>query len=257
MRSKLICLISMILILGIAVDAAKALEVNINFQLPDSETPEDYLADFGEIFGDRGNGYSYGWDEDIQADARERSANTDQRYDTVVQMQEGDPRTWEIELPNGSYELFIACGDAQYDDQINTIDVEGNVLVDPDGRSNYDEYNVNVFLTDGRLTIKPALGGIKCKLLFLHISTLPIFNAYNPSPADNSTHNDVQVTLGWTAGDFADSHDVYFGDNLDDVDNGTGDTFKDNISETSFVVENLVPGTTYYWRSSSESHSDI
>jgi len=249
MRVTPVYLVSFILILGLTAGGARALEVKINFQHPDSETPAGYLPDIGEIFGYRGNGYSYGWDVDIQDDARDRNVNMDQRYDTVVQFQEdGVAKTWEIELPNGSYELLIVCGDPAYDDQINTIDVEGNILVDPDGRSNYDEYLVTVFISDGRLTVQPAPGGIKCKLLFMHISTLPIFNAYEPSPADSSVHHDVQVTLGWTAGDFAASHNVYFGENFDDVDNGTGDTFKDNVTESSYVVENLVPGTTYYWR---------
>lgn len=249
MHRRLIYLVSFVLVLGIASDVANALEVMINFQAPNSEIPDGYLTDFGEIFGDRGNGYSYGWDMDIQDDSRDRNVNLDQRYDTVVQFQEdGVPKTWEIELPNGSYEVFVACGDAAYNDQIDTIDVEGTILTDPDGRDNYDEYNVSVFVSDGRLTIKPAPGGIKCKLLFLHISTLPIFNAYDPSPADNSIHSDVQVTLSWSAGDFAVSHNVYIGENFEDVDNGTGDTFKDNIAETSYVVENLVPGAIYYWR---------
>ncbi|MBN2183445.1 MAG: LamG domain-containing protein [Sedimentisphaerales bacterium] len=247
MRNRLIYLVSFSLVLGI-VDITSALEVKINFQDSESRTPEGYLPDIGEIFGDRGNDYSYGWDQDIQNDARERNANTDQRYDTVVQMQEGDPRTWEIELPDGSYELFIACGDASYDDQINTIDVEGTILTDPDGRSYFDEYYVSVFVRDGRLTIKPAPGGIKCKILFLHISTLPILKAYDPFPENNTIYSDVQVTLGWTAGDFAASHDVYIGDNFDDVDNGTGDAFKGNYTENYFVVENLTPGATYYWR---------
>jgi hypothetical protein len=248
MRGQLIFVISIVLILGITANFAGALEVKINFQQANSVTPAGYLPDIGEVFGDRGNGFYYGWDMNITGDARERNVNVDQRYDTVVQMQEGDPRTWEIELPKGSYEIFVACGDAAYDDQIDTIDVEGSILTDPDGRDNYDEYNVAVFVSDGRLTIQPAPGGIKCKLLFLHISTLPIFKAYDPSPADGSIHSDVQVTLSWTSGDFAASHNVYFGENLDDVDNGTGDTFKGNVPEASFLVENLIPGATYYWR---------
>jgi hypothetical protein len=249
MLRRLIYLVSFVLIFSVVADVAMALEVKINFQTPTSETPEGYLADFGEIFGDRGNGYNYGWDMDIQDDSRQRNANLDLRYDTVVQFQEdGIPKTWEFELPDGYYEVFMACGDASYDDQINTIDVEGNILTDPDGRSNYDEYYVEVIVSDGRLTIKPATGGIKCKILFIHIDTLPVFKAHDPSPADNSIHSDVQVTLSWTAGDFAASHDVYIGENFEDVDNGTGDTFKDSVTETSYVMENLVPGATYYWR---------
>jgi hypothetical protein len=53
-----------------------------------------------------------GWDANIRGDARKRGVSFDQRYDTVVQMQEKRARTWEIELPTGGYEVLIACGDA-------------------------------------------------------------------------------------------------------------------------------------------------
>jgi hypothetical protein len=57
-------------------------------------------------------------------------------------------------------------------------------------------------------------------------------------------------------GDLAASHDVYIGDNYDDVDAGTGDTFKGNLTDTYFTTgfpgfpypDGLVEGTTYYWR---------
>jgi len=77
-----------------------------------------------------------------------------------------------------------------------------------------------------------------------------------PDPADGALHEDTWVTLSWYAGDLAVSHDVYFGDNFDDVDAGAGDTFRGNRGETFFVAgfpgfpypDGLVPGTTYYWR---------
>ena len=46
------------------------------------------------------------------------------------------------------------------------------------------------------------------------------------SPADGSYHPDTWVTLTWSPGATADSHDVYFGEVYDDVLNGTGDTFR-------------------------------
>jgi len=80
--------------------------------------------------------------------------------------------------------------------------------------------------------------------------------ALGPVPEDGALHSDTWVSLGWKAGDFALSHDVYFGENFDDVNDGTGDTFRGNQSDTYFVVgfpgfpypDGLVPGTTYYWR---------
>jgi len=78
----------------------------------------------------------------------------------------------------------------------------------------------------------------------------------SPEPADGVMVRDTWVSLGWTPGDFAASHDVYLGENFDDVDAGSGDTFQGNQSETYFNIgfpgypypDGLVPGTTYYWR---------
>ncbi len=80
--------------------------------------------------------------------------------------------------------------------------------------------------------------------------------ARNPEPADGALIADIWVTLGWRPGDFAISHDVYLGENFDNVNDGTGDTFQGNQTSTFFVVgfpgypypDGLVPGTTYYWR---------
>ena len=80
--------------------------------------------------------------------------------------------------------------------------------------------------------------------------------ALSPSPEDGALHEETWVTLSWSPGDFAVSHDVYMGDNFDDVDNGAGDTFRVNQTTTFYVAgfagyafpDGLVPGTTYYWR---------
>jgi len=80
--------------------------------------------------------------------------------------------------------------------------------------------------------------------------------AYNPSPADGSYLSDTWVTLGWSPDDSAASHDVYFGEDFDSVNEGTGDTFRINQTALFFVAgfpgypypDGLVPGTTYYWR---------
>ena len=80
--------------------------------------------------------------------------------------------------------------------------------------------------------------------------------ASGPNPKDGTLNPDTWVNLGWLPGDFAVSHDVYFGDNFDDVNSGVESTLLGNQAGTFVVVgfpgmpypDGLVPGTTYYWR---------
>jgi hypothetical protein len=80
--------------------------------------------------------------------------------------------------------------------------------------------------------------------------------ARNPSPADGAVLAQTWGNLTWKPGDFAVTHDVYLGDNFDDVNSGLGETFRGNQAGTSLFVgfagfpypAGLVPGTTYYWR---------
>ena len=82
------------------------------------------------------------------------------------------------------------------------------------------------------------------------------YEARRPVPSDGGLHPDTWVSLSWTPGGCAVSHDVYFGENFDDVNDGIADTFQGNRTETFFVAgfpgfpypEGLVLGTTYYWR---------
>ena len=91
-----------------------------------------------------------------------------------------------------------------------------------------------------------------------------IGKAAHPNPDDGALINQTWCTLTWTAGDFAVSHDVYIGDNFDDVDTGAGDTFRGNQVSTFFTVgfpgfpypDGLVPGTTYYWRIDEVNEAD-
>ncbi|MBW7988425.1 MAG: hypothetical protein FVQ84_00155 [Planctomycetes bacterium] len=81
-------------------------------------------------------------------------------------------------------------------------------------------------------------------------------NAHNPTPADGTLLLETWQSLSWVSGDLAASHDVYIGDNYDEVVAGTGDTFKGNLADTYFTIgfpgfpfpDGLVAGTTYYWR---------
>ena len=80
--------------------------------------------------------------------------------------------------------------------------------------------------------------------------------ARRPNPKDGDMYSGTYITMSWQPGEFAVSHNVYMGDNFDDVNDGTGDTFRVNQEGTFYVAgitgyaypDGLVPGTTYYWR---------
>jgi hypothetical protein len=69
-------------------------------------------------------------------------------------------------------------------------------------------------------------------------------------------YEDTWASLGWGAGETAVTHDVYFSDNFDAVNDGTAEAFVGNQGEDFFVggfpgmpySDGLIPGTTYYWR---------
>ena len=78
--------------------------------------------------------------------------------------------------------------------------------------------------------------------------------AADPDPADGAADVPRDVVLGWTPGEYADLHDVYFGTSFDDVNNATATVdltgvYRGRLSDSSYAVpEHLDLGETYYWR---------
>ncbi len=95
----------------------------------------------------------------------------------------------------------------------------------------------------------------------------PRLKAYKPVPADGAMVAATWLNLVWSPGSYAVSHDVYLGENFDDVNDGTGETFRGNwplTPATRFVgfigypyPDGLVPDTTYYWRIDEVNDTDL
>jgi len=95
---------------------------------------------------------------------------------------------------------------------------------------------------------------------YLYLSDAAVTPGYSsgPSPKNGAVNEATWVTLGWRAGTFAASHDVYMGTDFDDVNEATRDSeeYRGNQTLTFYVAgfpgyaypDGLVPGTTYYWR---------
>ncbi len=78
--------------------------------------------------------------------------------------------------------------------------------------------------------------------------------ALGPTPSDGAIHQDMGVSLSWRAGDFAVSHDVYFGENFDDVNEASRTNPLDvlvsqNQEDTTYAPPGpLEFAQRYYWR---------
>ncbi len=107
------------------------------------------------------------------------------------------------------------------------------------------EYNLN---TEGEKLFVNAIEYM--------LGTLQRLKASSPIPTDGALNTDTWANLSWSVGDTAASHDVYFGDNFNDVNDGTAEAFVGNQTLTFVIVgfpgfavpDGLVPGATYYWR---------
>jgi N-acetylneuraminic acid mutarotase len=251
-----------------------AFSLNVNFQTPDSATPAGYVADTGKVYASRGNGYTFGWNVDNAANARDRnnSASPDQRYDTLTHTQYGS-RTWELALPNGQYNVRIVGGDASFFNSIIRYNAENTLVVSGQTSSGnrFIEGSKTVTVSDGRLTISNASGASYNKICFIEISdagnsgsdpTLSIA-ARNSSIAENSGGGafrvtrsggtSTSITVGYTIGGSAANGNDYdtlsgvvsipVGASFADIDVHPKDDTNDESNET--IVLTLKPLSGY------------
>ena len=91
------------------------------------------------------------------------AAGGDERLDTLIHLNAGGapggaagtgPFTWEIELPNGIYDVLSVWGDPTATNSAHSFTLEGTSVVDPSPNSgNYETYLRTVTVADGRLTV--------------------------------------------------------------------------------------------------------
>jgi hypothetical protein len=148
------------------------------------------------------------------------------------------------------------------DEQIGTMDSTGSIetstgrLLLGAGRDLTQPTHLLVGLLDDARIYDGALTQIGIQSIMEGGEGYPY--ALGPSPADGAFIMDTWATLGWVPGDFAVSHNVYLGDNFDEVNEATPDSevYRGNQTLIFYVAgfpgyaypNGLVPGTTYYWR---------
>jgi hypothetical protein len=203
--------------------------------------------------------------------------------DIIARKGEDNPNNYQLSIADGLATLYLDDGDgsgyrgdtllntgqwyhiaATWDGTTVRIYVDGVLDNDPpdlhgdnistDTRAFYIGGRSGADLLDGILDDIRIYNRALSEAEIKNFVTRP--KAWNPNPTDGVLYEDTWASLSWSPGDFALSHDVYFGDNFDDVNDGAESTFQGNQASAFFVVgfpgmafpDGLVPGTTYYWR---------
>ncbi|MFS4438004.1 carbohydrate-binding protein [Paracoccaceae bacterium GXU_MW_L88] len=203
--------------------------VKINFQPPEGQTqqglpsgyttPDGYEADTGAAYGDRGNGFTYGWvSEDSVADGTangttplDQPANAHWYKNTASEATDlqktyahfeypgagaNGSRAWEMALEDGTYQITMSVGDtAGAFDSNYVINVEGQsfmpdwVPANPiDGSTDGEGFRSTlvtgiVQVTDGKLTID-SIGGENTEIQYLEIEQIPDLTPDDDRSAD-------------------------------------------------------------------------
>ncbi|KAA6438469.1 T9SS type A sorting domain-containing protein [Dyadobacter flavalbus] len=174
--------------------------VQVNFQDPATVPPAGWVRDYGQAYGlrtgtNQGKNLRYGWKKrldgslldisvggDTPGNGRNRNWSANVLQGTLMHMQSDDivgnfngikaEGYWEIEVPNGPYDVTVSAGDAGIYPfpEKHSLNVEGVEAINdfiPSGLANsatrFESATVRVMVSDGNLTIN-ADGGINTKI---------------------------------------------------------------------------------------------
>jgi hypothetical protein len=164
----------------------------------------DYLDDYGQIYGLRTNGWTYGWDTDKIANALTRGYYAmDDRYRTLNQMASGN--SWTINVTNGIYLVHVAGGDPSSTSS-SQINVQGldSAYLHPDGIFGpwWVDFWQTANVTGGALVISNGLWVSNNRLLFLNVyPATPTANTITTQPQSQSVIENAQAAFSvWVGG---------------------------------------------------------
>ncbi len=172
------------------VEIATVTPLRVNFSDAATAPPAGYVRDSGAAYDDtRG----YGWADlgegtplDLTGNGRNRNpaaAQPDLRLATFMhaQLPAGSagvttPGRWEAAVPDGSYAVTVAVGDAgtalDSSDWVNIEDQNAVAAFVPTASTRFATATRTVAVSDGRLTLSPA-GGTNTKLDYVDIVPVP------------------------------------------------------------------------------------
>ncbi|HUV65908.1 MAG TPA: LamG domain-containing protein, partial [Sedimentisphaerales bacterium] len=239
-----------------SLDIEDALTICLWVKAPDVVTPNHMVTK--QPSGSAATNYPGNYEFRIKSNTiqflHQTSQGTDYSlYQSASQITAGEWHHAAVSIVEGGLvELYLDGVSAGSVAQTGTFGILNDDSLRIGGRKDSKFFNGildDVYIYDRALTPEQIAG--------LRDGILPAFvKAEKPSLQDGSMYENTWATLGWMPGDAAVSHNVYMGDNFEDVNAGTGDTFRGNVGTPSLLAGfpgfaypgGLVPGTTYYWR---------
>ncbi len=149
--------------------------------------------------------------------------------------------SWTAGKTASRHHLYIG---ENYEDVLNgTADTDMGVLT----QTSYEGYNWEIGKTYyWRVAETNSSGSVIHPGDVWSFTILPL-TASKPVPEDGAVYVKTDILLEWTAGAGAIEHQVYFGDNIDNVKAGRSGTSKGAVTEPNFSPGLLDYNKTYYW----------
>jgi N-acetylneuraminic acid mutarotase len=172
---------------------------------PAKLTPVDgYVIDAGAVFGQRTGEMSYGWSRKGMAKGitrRDSGLSPDARYDAFAMVKRG--ATWELSLPNGTYDVHVVAGDAKAKRGSYGIDIEGvsALRAETTSEQRWAEATATVTVADGMLTLAAPAEFKKNKISFIDVTHVdPDASGATPDPTPTPNPDSGTALGAWKAG---------------------------------------------------------
>ncbi|MET0864665.1 MAG: fibronectin type III domain-containing protein, partial [Nakamurella sp.] len=235
---------------------------------PASVTPAGFTRDYGQNYA---NLRGYGWlaagtstPLSLIGNGRSRVAGSNDPLNSPIHMQGNtvagfaniaDAGTWQLAVPNGSYDVELAVGDATpgSDPTTHRINVEGQNAINnftivgtPTGAARFQVVTKTVAVSDGFLTVD-AIGGINTKIDYITVTPTPSDQPPAKPAGLTAVAGDASVTLDWADNTDSDikGYNVYRGAADPVAITGTPLNGATVLTSSAFVDTTAVNESTY------------
>ena len=237
----------------VSVTVSAALTASVNFQVAGVTPPSGYVADTGDVYASRGNGFTYGWNVSHAVNMRQRAGVADLRLATLCQIRNGG--VWEMAVPNGTYSVTASIGDGAYP-SVHTINVEGVPYWNAQSLAAGQFVNLtkNILVSDGKLTVDPGASAYEASrinyVLVSAVGGIP----QAPSGLTAQAVSGSEIQLNWTDNS---NSEIGFKLHRSLTADFASSTLVATLpaDTTSYRNPGLTAGTTYYYQVSAYNNS--